>query len=135
MQLTHIEAQKRKQLHLKLAVCAILNWTEEQYTWFLFRQGLRYMFIYFGNDAAGIAFQEKRKIFWNWWRGQWYIREEAFVQNFQQHYPQDQTLKEYKLVHNAAILASEIYPDASLLGERFEMQTDILQFLKTPELY
>lgn len=57
-------------------ICQRIGWTEEQYTSFQFEAG--YRFVDYILDAMGENDRKQvthSKLFWGWWRNEWYERD------------------------------------------------------------
>lgn len=80
MQLTATETAIAKAGTVKEQVCKILHWSELEYANYQYEQGLAYLQAYIPRDPQGIQELESSRIFWNWWKNQWVIRDETFLQ-------------------------------------------------------
>lgn len=105
---------------LQSSVLQLLNWTEEEYSHFIFETGFQYLDAYFGQDGQAINFVKTRKEFWTWFKNLWYYRDQSFVEAFDTT-DTCQILKYrlYKKLHNPHILACDIYPSRYVLGLDF----------------
>ena len=111
---------------LQSKILQLLDWTEEEFSHFMFETGLAYLQAYFGTDIQAIDIVKTRKEFWTWFKNQWYYRDQSFVETFDcSESPESLTLHLYYSLHNPTILACDIYPTRQVLGCNFP-------YIKTP---
>ncbi len=104
---------------LKKQVLKLLGWDELQYGYFMYKAGRNYLIYYTNNDEFFIAQIERNKLFWNWWKTHWTLRNEAFINdnlNCLEQLHRETVLKLYIHTHDARILSNEIYPSGKVLG-------------------
>ena len=63
----------------KYEIMLLLLWTEFDYCNFQKRIGQQYLQSYISKDPAAIDALLATPIFWNWFRNQWMLRDEAFA--------------------------------------------------------
>lgn len=80
-QLTYIEAKKMQTLINKQRICEMMQISEEQYAWLQYNQGIAYLMWYLPADEDARAWLEADKLYWNWWKNWWAIRDEVFLNN------------------------------------------------------
>jgi len=117
MQLTATETAIAKAGTIKEQVCKILHWSELEYANYQYEQGLAYLHAYIPRDPLGIQELESSRIFWNWWKNQWVIRDETFLQT--NCYNARSAHHVYFFYHNANELAKELHPRAVVLGKSY----------------
>lgn len=115
--MTHVQVQKKRISDLKDAVCKALHWDALTYNHFQYKVGCNYLQNYIPGDPQGIDMLVENKIFWNWWRLNWAIRDSQFVQAAADAaIPVDQLRLEYGELNDAATLAKAIYPSGMILN-------------------
>jgi hypothetical protein len=61
------------------AVLELLQWEIEQLSWMKYTNGCTYLAMLVGSDAELLSRLENSKLFWNYWKNCWQIRDEVFV--------------------------------------------------------
>lgn len=125
---SHIETRRDASVRCAVRVMNLLHWTELEYGAFKYQIGLSYLKQY-TKDEQAICRLERTKVFWNWWKIHWTIREEQWLLDYQklQQISLRYRLKSYKSQHDPGGLAQEIYPNAKVLGESYaEMMQKII---------
>lgn len=97
---------------IKQQVCQLLQCTAEQYAVFQYETGLAYLQLYLHGYQPVQYELEASKIFWNWWKNQWAMRDAQFLQA--DHRGNHWAI--YLNHNDAAMLASEMRPNAIVLG-------------------
>jgi len=119
---TLINIQQQKAQALKERITTVLHWTELEYTEFQYEAGLLYLRHYIPQDTWGQDMLQRSRLFWNWWKAQWVLRDDQFC------FKHGNRLHEvrlenrrvyYRYVHDAATLASEIYPGRLVLDDGY----------------
>lgn len=95
----------------------LLGWTEFTYYQFQYETGLAYLDKYIPHDPAGIDIIVRSKMFWNWWKNHWAIRDEQFLEMMQNNNSDAEEL--YINMHHPELLTQTIYPNASVLEESY----------------
>lgn len=103
---------------LRYDVSALLNWTEDDHTAFLFECGMDYLSVYFGNDVAARQRLSQSPLFWKWWKNHWFCRDQVFFETVTD-CPIAHREDLYRSLHNPQMLACEIYPNRTVLGADF----------------
>lgn len=108
----------------------LLEWNEEQYCWYKYRQGLEYLRVYLFGDAHAISIIERSPVFWGWWKNHFTIREEEYLQHTQEleNMPISKRAAAYVKLHDAKMLAEEMNPTSQMLGDSYA--TMIQQLIK-----
>jgi len=119
-------AQRREQAaKTKAVVMTLLQWTELEYAEFQYESGLAYLRHYIPWDKWGQDMLQRSKLFWNWWKNQWALRDESFcamdseVPTSEVGISTANLRRLYYHLHDAAILASDIYPNRTVLEESY----------------
>ena len=98
----------------------LTGFTELEYNWMQYEQGLEWLKL---NDANWVF--EGCKLFWNWWKNQWSIRDNAFVKKIA---PLNLTTKELKMIYqhknNASILMGM---DEPILHKSYSHFVDVVR--------
>lgn len=119
------EARKERAQQLKQAVIALLQWTEMQYAEFQYEQGTKYLHAYLKGDEYCVRIMEDSRIFWNWWKNHWTIRDAEFI-----HIANQVTIRRteiirqlYRQYNKGTMLATSIHPNAVVLNESYAGMT------------
>ena len=126
---THIAKRKQKAQALKQGIEQLLGWSQFEYGNFQYECGLAYLRHYITHDQWGQDMLQRSRLFWNWWKNQWAFRDEAFLAEHAEGLNKvrmETRITMYKYVHDAAMLASEIYPNRTVLDESYCMMIDEL---------
>lgn len=128
-----VEVHKAKAERCMRRVLYLLGWDEERYCWYKYMCGLRYLDAYLKGDADGKNLLEHSRIFWNWWKLHWTLREESYLEDAER-------LDKVKLVtrkkvffevHNPFTLAADFHPNSTVLTESYaEMIGELNKELK-----
>ncbi len=103
-------------------VIDLLHWNPALYAMQVYNAGLQYLVAYIGNDEAAIDQLTARKEFWNWWKNQWNVRDDAFINEWdglEDSIPRRDLESLYKELHNPKVLACEIHPPKIVYGTQF----------------
>jgi hypothetical protein len=125
---THIQSRRNAAIRCEQHVMNLLDWSLEDYTWFKYETGLRYL-NYYTKNCQAIYMLERSQIFWSWWKNHWTIREEEWLLGFDklQTISPRIRLRDYRAQHNAGGLAQEIFPNAKILGDSYaEMMQQVI---------
>jgi 3'-phosphoadenosine 5'-phosphosulfate sulfotransferase (PAPS reductase)/FAD synthetase len=105
---------------LQAEIIKLLHWSEEELSQFIFESGLAYLEAYFIGDADAIDKVSRFKAFWNWFKNHWTYRDQAFLECcWLDDMPIEFRLKMYQSLHKPEVLACEIYPSSTVLGDDF----------------
>jgi hypothetical protein len=69
--------------HTQELLLRVLRLTEEQYHTHILEEGMRYLDLYMGSDKHGKAGRDALVAmpeYWNWWKRQWHLRSQKFIQ-------------------------------------------------------
>lgn len=98
----------------------ILQWDEDRYSKYVLECGNAYLYAYIKNEAEEVIAQIKRsRIFWNWWKINWQLRDLAFIESISAPIKKDVARQVYQSLHDPATLAAELFPDGTVLGESY----------------
>lgn len=118
---THADSRRNAAQRCMKRVMHLLHWDVLQYTTYKYEEGVRYLHIYLEGDMHDIALIERSPVFWGWWKNQWTIREEEYLNHADSLDKIGVSLRldSYKGLHNAAMLAAEMNPTSKGLGESY----------------
>jgi hypothetical protein len=80
--ITGIGAIRIRNQMIKQEVLASCLVTEEVYNTFMFEQGLLWIKTHVFNDEQTVSVVSASPYFWNWFKNQWYIRENDFLADY-----------------------------------------------------
>ena len=126
--MTQIEQQKEHAKAIKADILQLLGWDEERYCFFQYEQGLEYLYEYLKTQAHVL---EGSRIFWNWWKNQWTLRDQELLRTdfaltlkdpsrAQQQWMSARRLTIYLTTHDGCWLASEVYPSRAVMEESYK---------------
>lgn len=100
---------------IKQRICSLLGITEEEYAAHQYTTGLNYLQLYLHGLQPATRELEGNRIFWNWWKNLWALRDLRFLQAQHQgnHWPI------WLNCHDAAMLAAERTAPARLMGSSY----------------
>jgi hypothetical protein len=123
-----LETQKRYTVHnaadmaaIEREVLHLLGWSLEEHALFVYERGISYLDFYLHDDPDGKRLLEGQKLFWNWWKNNWYARNQEFVP-MAYGCPLDLRIEVYIALHDPLDLSKEIKPSKIVLGEAFATQ-------------
>lgn len=112
--------QISKQMHQsKTSITKLLNWNELQYAELQYNSGLQYLSFYIPDDPQGIDMLERNKLFWNWWKNQWAMRDLAFLECPIENLHIQKRISLYLELHDPVRLTAEIYPSRTVLDDSY----------------
>lgn len=115
-----IIAEKRAAINeTQRKVCELLSWPPEKYAEFMFETGIEYLEMFCNNDKPLARQLSRKKEFWNWWKNQWEIRDEWFIEMCWDRFPIDCRHYNYDYLHMVGVLICEIAPGRVVLGNDF----------------
>lgn len=117
--ITHIESRRVAAKASKERIMRLLEWSELQYCEFQYRIGLEYLQAYIQSDPSAIAFLESHRVFWNWWRNQWVLRDEVYLDSEIYTVGIKYRRNIYTELHNPRALAEGITPPAVVLDDSY----------------
>jgi hypothetical protein len=92
-------------------VCDLLQWQPGKLAMFIYERGHDFLSALFGDDHEAIHKLSSRLEFWNWWKMQWNVRDEVYldqVDGRQDELAINTRGKLYSSLHSAEILAAEL---------------------------
>jgi hypothetical protein len=111
---------------LKTAVMKNLEWSEQDYADFQYEQGLVYLDEYLKGLIAPMDTLLRSRIFWNWWKNHWTLREKYFIISDDLRVSDRRII--YKLTHDGRKLATDIHPNRIVLDESYsDMMYDLVK--------
>lgn len=116
---THISELKLQSASLMKHVLKMLGWTMQQYADFKYERGIAYIRWYVpAQDQVAKELMHSR-LFWNWWKNCWDLRDEVFVANcgYDRNLSDAQAIVLYKHLHDARALATEIRPSVAVIKD------------------
>lgn len=109
------------------SVMSILNWTTEQYCEYQFEQGLVFLDNYAGEAECFRDLLSQSRIYWNWWKNQWKLRDQYFIsrlKNVERHWHPEVW---YKISNSGEHLAKNIHPNSAVIDLSYaEMITEFV---------
>lgn len=108
----------------KQRVIKILHWTELEYAEFQMKMGKQYLQSYISTDPCGIDMLIDSRIFWNWWKNQWLIRDTSFIASNIGKVNRSTAVAVYQCLHNADVLIQSIYPSRAVLDNSYAQMID-----------
>lgn len=107
----------------------LVGLSEMEYAEKVFETGTDYIrqYLAYDNYADAIVLS---KIYWNWWKLQWHIRDMAFLKiaAWKSHVQTTTYRDIYNRVHNVSDLVNEIYPNGYILKESYpEMINELMK--------
>lgn len=117
--------QKTTRLTNSQRVMKLLRWEELEYATFIHQTGLQYLDRYIPDDPIGKNALNRSRIFWNWWKNHWAIRDQQFLDELDADNGGGIIIKAlYQLYHSPSMLASSIYPNAIVLENSYAVMID-----------
>lgn len=107
--MTHAQNRQQAAHRCMNRILPMLEWTELQYCYFMYGEGLKYLQIYLQGDMHAIGIIERSPVFWGWWKNHWTIRDEVYLQSYEEMCQISLYFREaaYKALHNADLLTQE----------------------------
>lgn len=98
----------------------LLQWSDEEYGEFIYNCGIQYLHRYIKSESQAIVDHMVRsRIFWNWWKTHWNLRDRAFLDRKTVNLATSTWRTIYYELHDPNTLAAEIYPNGVVLGESY----------------
>ena len=110
--------QKDRILSDQQSVMEIMGWSDMDYATFIHETGLAYLDQYAQHDQAGIDALNRSRIFWNWWKNQWAIRDAQYLTIYD-NFSTENWEPLYRQMHGVDELTNSIYPNAVVLEESY----------------
>jgi hypothetical protein len=100
-------------------ITRLLKWTETEYAEFVNDMGIDYLNAYIPNDLHGIYMLNNSRMYWNWWKNHWQIRDMEFLEIVNGEGYTKMLQRLYTKFHSVSRLINEIYPNAQVLGSDY----------------
>ena len=113
--MTHTATQQQQFDTLAQQVCHLTGWQMNEYSGYMEKCGKQYLQEYIPQDPQGIDMLVGSKLYWAWWRTNWYQRDAQFVYHMLAG-PADLIVLLYKELHDPRTLAKCIYPNGIVLN-------------------
>lgn len=110
---------KKQSASVKKQVLSIVSWNETEFAEFQEKVGKQYLQSYISTDPEGIDMLVKSRIYWNWWKNQWLIRDTSYVSSNVRRLSHRQAFNIYMGLHDADILIQSIYPAGAILDHTY----------------
>ena len=106
---------KKQMQATRQRVIALLRWDEHQYAAYQEKMGKQYLQSYISKDPQGIDRLIANRIFWNWWKNQWLLRDMAFMDSEIEKVNHSTALSIYLNLNDPDALIQCIYPTGAVL--------------------
>ena len=110
---------KKQMQATKQRVINLLRWDENQYAEYQYKIGKQYLQSYIPRDPEGIDMLVGSRIFWNWWKNQWLLRDMAFMDSEIEKVNHATIVSIYLSLHDADALIQCIYPSGAVLEDGY----------------
>ena len=103
---------------IKEQIMKLLHWDEMQYCEYQYTNGIAYLYWYLPCDEDARKQLEGSKLYWNWFKNQWTIHDEALL-TYTAFINTDIKLRResYQCFHCPRALAAEVKPNDIVLNE------------------
>ena len=116
--MTQVQIVKTKHVSLSSEARELLHINELEYGQFIMDMGLKYLRVNMGLSEECIALLITDKIFWNWWKVQWYIREANFIEKVKvRNMPLNERVHIHSIVHSPGFLNN--YPHRGVMEDTY----------------
>lgn len=117
-----MQAQTKQQTGVKKPsqqqqVQNLLHWDELRYCHFKYRQGIQYLRLYTQGDDGMLNWLERNRLFWNWWKIQWALRDSVYAEDAGRLGQLQHRRLLYTSLHNPYTLIHEIVPPVDVFGD------------------
>lgn len=112
---------RNRSIRCQRLISLLLEMKPLEYEYRILETGWEYLRIYLKNDEHHVAMLEQSPTFWGWWKNQWLIREEEYLERYEDWLKigMDFKMAAYKALHNPKSLAAELHPRTKSLGNSF----------------
>lgn len=117
--LSHLQCRRQVIEATLLNILLLLKWDELKYCYYKYHTGLDYLYLVSNGDTEVFAMLEQSRTFWNWWRNQWQLRDEAFVSSCIDVIHTDNRRRIYGSMHNAQNIYNDITPNRTVFEESY----------------
>lgn len=115
---THIQERRNAAQAVMKQTAKALGITDTAYSWRMYRYGLAFLRFY--TSPIERRMYEESKVFWNWWKIQWVMREEGFATTLMGQNP-EQRIWLWEKLHDPHILSQERTPNGIILGDNWSV--------------
>ena len=103
----------------KETVMHLMMWTELEYSEFQYKMGCQYLQSYIPKCPDEIDALIANRIFWNWWKNEWLIRDTAFISSDVDLLRPATRRQIYITMNDYDVLRHEIYPSGVVLNHHY----------------
>lgn len=108
-------------------ICEMLMMTEMEYGEMQYEEGVRYLSTYIEGDDWGQNILLRARIFWNWWKNHWELRDRCFLHlSLQERQSQSTMRAVYAQCNDGEALATNIHPNGVIMNESYAEMIDRL---------
>lgn len=107
-------------------ICAVLGWNQGQLSWFQYEIGLKYLELYTAPEGVKKILEGNRE-FWGWWKLNWNVRDEAFIEQDMSALPRHQCIWIYKALHDPQVIVQDVYPNQWIINPCIKAYTASLK--------
>lgn len=125
---TYMETCRKQAGGLKLKIMSLLGWDELQYGECQYENGLKYVEPIKSADPDLMDQVLRNKMFWNWWKNHWTVRDEIFIKMTRMvKLDRDELTRLYHQFHDGAELQKQLTLHGVILYEAYaDMITDLI---------
>ncbi|TAN15158.1 MAG: hypothetical protein EPN37_10300 [Chitinophagaceae bacterium] len=114
--MSYLKILKAQHITDRQRILELLTWDELQYGEFQMKMGEAWLRHYLGNDAYGIEYLVKDRMFWKWWINQWNHRDESFL-TYAASLTYSARINKYEYLHSPKLLHAR--PHSCVLEESY----------------
>lgn len=122
--MSQLKEYKEKMQAVRTLVLGTLQWTDEEFNNFYLDQARDYIANYFAGDEIVVDMFYQCDIFWKWWKNQWHLRDQIFVEYLPE-LPASICADTYHYLHSARYLTHK--PQAPVMDAMWEVVNRELQ--------
>jgi hypothetical protein len=104
-------------------VIAVLGWDHDQYCEYQFEQGITFLRHYIGEKTPYGEVLLQSRIFWNWWKNQWALRDSFFLSRMKLIERCCTAEMWYTTTNDGINLAGNIHPNRAVLDLSYAEMT------------
>lgn len=129
-----IQQRKEQTEKLQEQVIDLLGWSELAYCEFQYHSGIEFIEAYIGKDSPYGMVLERSRVFWNWWKNQWTLRNEQFVREVGKIGKRFDVDYWYKTMNSGSSLASYHHPHRRVIDDSYcQMITEFVNEEKSKQ--
>lgn len=123
----HVFLIRNRAIRCQRLIENLLEMKELEYEYYMLEMGWKYLRVYLKNDELPIKQLEQSATFWGWWKNQWLIREEEYLQRYDEWLKIGMDFKKaaWVVLHKPEALAAELHPRSKSLGDSFAEMIDM----------